>query len=1251
MRVRCHGCKSGWEFPDESPVARCPSCRILAVARRHQSLIGVAETSEPSDHQILGLPFDARGTRLAEAWAAFLAQIPFDRFPSAFRQGRLAFDRLNAEVESDRVLWRWPIAGRCLACDESERLGFRACILCRGTLSPTGGASRTSAARALLMPPRVAESLLDAESHWSAGRGEELLLAAERGLADRGAEDDAVARLELLAGHAFASLGSYAEAGERWSRASAHRREAAEARFCLAAFAYRRNVAEEVLHHAGNGMPSETMILLAGSALAGIGRADEAIARIEALFDSKSRLVVARARWAVAATEYAGGNPAGVFPHLRVTISILTGRRDEPGLVESLAPVEIAKLHSHMIWLCGVTFSALGNGALAEEWLALGQQLAPSDASFPRERGTIALRAKDFDRARELFAEAEKRGDAKGASRGRAVADWLAAGQFDAAPLLAAAETLQDPILFYHAGRQLERAGDTEAAAKAYTRATVLDPLMGRAFASLGVLSARSGDGERAIGALTRARVAGERGTMVFRALATLLLERGRVDEAIPLLEEIIQRSPDDEPALRNLAGAKRLLALRCANEEKEEEALEYLGEAATADPGTAEAWKQVVAEVGFRAAARVSMLRPSGWTMRAAELLDSAARRDPSNLRIRLRLGVVRLAAALADRDDAGGLPAEAVRGAISTLHSIATSPSVAGQLRLSAELHRAIALHAAGATKEADEITALLTRHPALDAESRLRARWVQAVSLARARRNLPARVLLEESARECEELLVAADLLKLVRLQILKLEADERGAQRLEREANALEPGARNATTLLLHGLVLASRSRFDDAGEALEAASRDPSIRREANTARTMMQLKRVADLLMQKREAEAHKLLGRLRPSLPPDAEIDRWLNALEVEGVPLAALRQGDARSAMAIWSSRAQRFRQKDAEYWELARSIAIAAHLAAVRAERSVDQSGAEECWKIAVTRWLELLDAEEYWQAFARRGQDLFPGLDPGIVDEVRHDLVERRLVGTIREVIERERRMGDDLVAIQRLSLIEQIESWRLARTPEDGGAKRNLVRCHSQRTLLASKLGRWDEAIAFGEKACETDPSDPALFNDIAELYLAQIQSILACSGASDGQATRVVELASLALAWNPHHPTLLELVARMAPEADWAEVSQSDSRVRKAEALRGKLPPGALERYIDSLASVEASPPQAAPPPESGSEADEGGQDIEYADFDAVAMMDLVTNLKAKGLSHDAIYAALLDEIPELATRDKQVVMMNIEAI
>jgi len=76
------------------------------------------------------------------------------------------------------------------------------------------------------------------------------------------------------------------------------------------------------------------MTLLAGSALSGIGRADDAIARLGPLFESKADRVIARARWAAAATEYSGGNPSGVFPHLRVAISILTGRRDEPSLVE-----------------------------------------------------------------------------------------------------------------------------------------------------------------------------------------------------------------------------------------------------------------------------------------------------------------------------------------------------------------------------------------------------------------------------------------------------------------------------------------------------------------------------------------------------------------------------------------------------------------------------------------------------------------------------------------------------------------------------------------------------------------------------------------------------------------------------------------------------------------------------------------------------------------------------------------------------
>lgn len=1257
MRVKCHGCQAGWDFPDDASVARCPACQILAVAPPRKSLIGVAETSEPSDHQVLGLASDARGGALTGAWAAFLSRVPFERFPAAFRQGRLAFDRLSAAVESDRVLWRWPIAGRCLACDESERLGFRGCVLCRGALSPRPDESSSPRSRVTSSSTRVSAALREAEARWRTGRFVELLEAVERGLAERDAEDDARARLDLLAGHALASQGSYAEAGERWSRASAHKAEAVEARFCLAALAYRRNIAEEVLHHAGSESSSETMTLLAGSALSGMGRADDAIDRLTPLFSSTSKRVVARAHWAAASTEYSGGNPVGVLPHLRSAIAILTGHHDEEPLVEALAPVEITKLHTHMIWLTGVTFSALGNGELAESWLSLGQQLAPSDASFPRERGTIALRAKNLALARELFDEAERRGDAGGAARGRAVANWLDEGQFDAAPLLAAAENLQDPILFYHAGRQLERAGDAAQAAKAYARATVLDPLMGRAFASLGVLFARSGDSERAIGALTRARSAGERGTMVIKALATLFLERGRLDDAIPLLEQILVRAPDDASATRNLAGAKRLLALQYANDEKEEEALEYLEEAAAADPDGAAAWTSVACELGFRAASRLSMLRPSGWTTSAEELLDAAVSSDPSNLRVRLRLGVVRLADAISQRDENGSPPVDAVRAAISTLQSVAASPSTPAPLRFSAELHRAIALHSIDATKEADEITALLARHPALDAESRLRARWIQTFSLARAGKPVPARVLLEESARECESLQSAAEFLKRVRLQILKLQAVERGSQRIEREILALEPTARSAPMLLLYGLVLADQKRFDEASQALEAAAKDPSLRREALTGRTMMQLWRVADLLIQKKEAEAHKLLGRLRPSLPKDTEIDLWLNSLEVEGVPVAALRAGDGRSAVAIWSSRAQRWRRKDAEYWELVRSIAIAAHLTAVRAERTHNYYDAEIYWKTAVTRWLELLDAEEFWQAYTRRGQDLFPGLEPGIIDAVRDDLVDTSLTGLVREVIAHQRQLGDDLVAMQRFSILEQIETWRLAKNPADESVRKTLATCHAQRLILASKHSLWKEAFEFGEKACETDPSDPVHFNNMAEVYGAKMHPILANLQAqyqTTGPgphlrtlAMQVVEHLSLALAWNPHHQGFRDLYSQMAPQLGYSGVSSSDPRMQKAATMHAKLPPGALEQYMASFSESEEpqqqSQSQGGRPP--------AGQTPELDEADAAKLMDLVKKMKAAGLSREAIYTALLNAFPMLGKKDKQVVMMIIDAM
>ena len=1256
MRVKCHGCQAGWDFPDDTSLARCPSCQILAVAPSRKSLMGVAESSEPTDHQILGLPADARGTILTGAWAAFLGRIPFERFPAAFRQGRLAFDRLNAAVESDRLLWRWPIAGRCLACDESERFGFRACVLCRGALSPASDDVASYRTRVASAAARVSAALREAEARWRTGRLAELLAAVERGLAERDAEDDARARLDLLAGHALASQGSYAEAEERWSRASANKGEAAEARVCLAALADRRNIAEGVLHHAGSETASETMTLLAGSALSGIGRGDDAIARLAPLFESKSDRIAARAHWAAAATEYAGGNPTGVFPHLRVAVSAIIGRDDDPSLLDSLAPVEIAKLQSHMIWLAGVTFSALGHAELAESWLSLGQQLAPTDASFPRERGMIALRATNLAQARALFDEAERRGDAGGAARGRAVASWLDTGELDAAPLFAAAENLQDPILFYHAGRQLERTGDAAQAAKAYARATVLDPLMGRAFASLGVLFARGGDSERAIGALTRARVAGERGTMVIKALATLLLERGRLDEAIPLLEQILEGAPEDASAKRNLAGAKRLLALEYANDEKEEEALESLEEAAAADPEGAGAWSAVAAELGFRAASRLSMLRPSGWTTAAEELLDAAAKSDPSNLRVRLRLGVVRLADALAEQSEDGNLSSEMIRSAIATLQSVAAAPSTPAPLRFGAELHRAIALHSTGATKEADEITSLLAKHPALDAASRLRARWVQSLSLARSGKPVPARVLLEESARECENLPGASEFLKRVRLQILKLQAEERGAQRIEREILALEPHARSASMMLLYGLVLAEQKRFDDAAQALEAAAKDPSLRREAHASRTLMQLWRVADLLVQRKEAEAHKLLGRLRPSLPQDTEIDLWLNSLEVEGVPLAALRQGDGRSAVAVWSSRAQRWRKKDSEYWELVRSIAIAAHLTAVRAEKAHNYYDAEVYWKTAVSRWLELFDAEEFWQAYARRGQDLFPGLEPEIIDAVRGELLDTNLVGLIREAIAHQRQIGDDLVAMQRFSLLEQIESWRLSKNPADESVRKNLASCHAQRLILASKHQMWKEALEFGEKACETDASDPVHFNNMAEVYGAKLQPILANLQAqyqTTGPgphlrtlAVQVVELASLALAWNPHHKAFRDLLTQMAPQLGYAGVPPNDPRVQRASALRERLPQGALEQYMASLAESQA--PQQPPAAAAGAPAPHA---LEFSEADAHKLMDLVKKMKAAGLSRDAIYTALLNAFPSLAQKDKQAVMSIIDAM
>lgn len=1254
MRVRCHGCHSGWEFPGDTSIAHCPSCRILALAPPARTLTESALTVEPSDHEVLGLTGDVRGAALAAAWASFLEKVPFDRYPAAFRQGRLAFDRLNAASESPPVLQRWPIAGRCLVCDESARFGFRSCVLCRGSLK-TGVPEQ--AAAPVHEAGSDAPSLADAEALWAAGDLDALLATVERGLAGRESGEVSRARLDLLAGHALASQGNHGEAIERWTRASAIGAAAPEARFCLAALAYRRNLAEEAIVHANasGASASETMALLAGSALAGIGRADEAIARLSPLFDSRDARLAARARWAAASTEYAGGNPSGVLAHLRAAIAALTGRRDEPELVQSLAPVDIAKLHSHLIWLTGVTWSALGNDDLAESWLALGQQLAPADPAFPRERGTIALRSRRVDEARASFDEAERRGDAKGAARGRVVADWIAGGHAGAAPLLAAAESGRDPILFYHAGRQLEREGNTTEAARAYTRATVLDPLMGRAFASLGVLHGRAGDGEAAIRALRRARAAGERGTVVLRALATLLVERGGVVEAIPLLEEILRRSPDDRAARNNLAGAQRLLALRYANDEKEEEALECLTQSAAADPEGSAAWERVAAEIAFRAACRLAHARPAGWESSAEELLDRAARHDPGDLRIRLRLGVVRLAGAFAG----GGDPA--LHGAIATLQAVSAAPAASPAQRFSAELHRAIGLYASGATPQGDEIASRLAKNPSIDPLSRLRARWVLSLSLARNGMLLQARVLLEESARECDELPGAAALLRFVRLQILKLRAAEQGAHKLERDVQSLEPGTRGAPAQLYWGIALAALGRIDDADRCFEAAAHEPSLRRDASASRAMMHLARIARLLRDGNAAAAHRLLGTLRPSLPQDPAIDRWLGSLEVEGVPVAALRQGDAAKALDVWSARAQRWKLRDAEHWELVRSIALASHAAALAAERADDRAAALTFWSTAIDRWLELLDADEYWQSFARRARELFPGLDASTVGQVRDDVVETHLAGRIRGAIEELRTAGRDAETLDRYALLARIESWRLAKHPADESVRKRLAAANAQRRIIATRLERWDEALEAGAAACAADPGDPAHFVAAAATCAAKANVLLdelhAKERENPGTALfeltgRIVDQLSLGLAWNPHDRAMSSLFKQLSIQLGYAGLPESDRRIERAEALRKKLPPDALEHYCALLAGDEGDADALrfvgdADIAEAFVSGPEG--EIELPEHDVESAREMVRKWKDEGLNREAIYWSLVSVYPSLATARKTAVLELVD--
>ena len=319
-----------------------------------------------------------------------------------------------------------------------------------------------------------------------------------------------------------------------------------------------------------------------------------------------------------------------------------------------------------------------------------------------------------------------------------------------------------------------------------------------------------------------------------------------------------------------------------------------------------------------------------------------------------------------------------------------------------------------------------------------------------------------------------------------------------------------------------------------------------MRREAVAARTTMQLHRVACLLVLGKVPEARKLLRKLRPTLPADPDIDRWLSSLEFEGVPVAALRDGDEASAAAAWTALAQRWQEKNAEYWELVRSIAIASHLAALRAERKGERAQAAANWKVAVARWLELLDADEYWQAFARRAQDLFPGLDAGVIDEVHDELLDSTLAGSIRATIAELRASKDDVAVVERLPLLERIETWRLAKNPADERARERLAQWEAQRMALTTRLDRPGAASEHWESTIASRPAEPVFLMD---------------------------------------------------------------------------------------------DPVQ------------EPAGELEDDEIDAVALMDIVTELKARGLSHDAIYDALVEAMPALARRDRDVVMLNIGAI
>jgi len=888
--------------------------------------------------------------------------------------------------------------------------------------------------------------------------------------------------------------------------------------------------------------------------------------------------------WILSAVKYETGNsPAAVVFLAEIVSNRIPALAAPPvagfnaSKVDSLtipsSPLD-PNLPVRLFWLIGAALVGVGRMSDARWWLAEGAKKAPADPIFPRAMGLLELRERRYDEARQLFAGAREKGDPAGAQKGMALLEALRPGGSGPAGLAAAAETLGDAELFHQAGRLMERRKDEGGAAKAYVRATQLDPRFAPALTSVGLIFARRRMNEKALASLRRARDLGDHCDDLLQALSTLLVEAGAFEEAEPLLVELRERHASDTSVARNLAGIHTTLALCAANRENEEDAIERIQKAVAIQPEplVAEAYRTLLAELHRRAAVRCLSGRNAQAIDEARDHLQRSLEFEPSSPQNRFALGLVGLASLTKSNPSGSSEPPDRsamARSAVSDFAEAGDTPRT--------RIHQSIALLIAG---DGDGAITLLQPllHGADDPGIRLRARWVYALALAARGRPAEGRALLEQSEGEALAGGGLGGFSQLLGLQVLKLRAAEKGGAEIEREIASLAPAERTADRMLLFGIVLAGRKSFDEAEVALEQASRDPLLRSEAKSTRTLMQMSRIAELIRTERPAEAFRLLTRIRPVLPNDPEIDHWLSSLENEAVPIAAIRKGDGRPAVATWSSRVQGWKKtKDSGYFELVRSLAIAAHRTAISLERQKIRIDAERYWKIAIDRWLELLAAPVFWDDYAARARELFQSFEPEVLDEVRNELVQKYLVGGLGEVIGFLRANGEELVAAERYDVLDAIQSWRLRGEPNNLEIRRALASCHAQRLILFSNAGLWTEAVKFGEKACETDPTDPVHFNNLAEVYGSQAQPILSYINQEvergfggphlRPRALQVVDLLSLALAWNPFHAPIRKIYNNVSPQVGYTGILPIDPRFQKAEKLRQMLLPGVLENY------------------------------------------------------------------------------------